>query len=162
MQSLDSVRQFVQALEAVQDDQAELFRRKRAALAQARSAELQALADPEAELIRRMQKLLSRRQEILHDAARDGSQASSITALVEALPGNDLETPDLRRRITRAKQRAEQFRRENLVHWIVAQRTHAHYTELIELIAHRGRRAPTYANGPARDPAGGALLDASA
>ena len=53
------------------------------------------------------------------------------------------------------------LQQESWVHWIISHRCYNHYTELLELIAHGGHRAPTYGD---RTPsaAGGALLDAAA
>jgi hypothetical protein len=157
---LDDIRQFLQVLEAIQDEQSTAFQAKRDALRTAKAPVLRALAEQEVDLTRRLQLQLARRQQILQKAAAAGLPAQSLESAVSAI--RDAESAPLRARIARARERSEVIRRENLTHWIVAQRAFHHYSELLELIAHRGQKSPTYAIGAARESAGGAILDASA
>ena len=157
---LDEIRQFLQVLEVIQDEQTTAFQAKRTALRTAKAPALRALAEQEADLTRRLQLQLACRQQILQKAAAAGLPAESLESVVAAASGSDSAV--LQGRIARARERSERIRRENLSHWIVAQRAFHHYTEMLDLIANRGRKAPTYGIGAPRESVGGAILDASA
>src|SRR3989304_3032331 len=71
-QLAEDIRQFLRGVEATQDDLAALYRRKRAALTQARPGELLQIADSETGLAKQLQAHLARRRQILRDASQAG------------------------------------------------------------------------------------------
>jgi hypothetical protein len=53
------------------------------------------------------------------------------------------------------------LRYENLIQWIISQRAYHHLSEMLELIAHCGKKSPTYSRHPDGRTVGGAVLDTS-
>jgi hypothetical protein len=153
------VKEFLQALEPTQDELIVFFGKKRTALRAAQQVELVRLVDSEAELAKQMQRHLGRRQQILQQARQSGLPSDSILTLVVAIGGDQRE--QLEQRIQRARTKSEKIRTESWIHWIVTQRALNHFSELLDLIAHCGRQAPTYSQGPSEETTGGAILDAS-
>lgn len=156
---LNEVKQFLSALEATQEEFAELFRRKRTALTQARADELLRLAESEAALAQRLQAALGHRQRILQGAGREGLPCKSLAELTPDIAGD--ESDQLQSRIERARRMSDRIRQESWIHWIIANRTCSHYTELLNLIANCGRKAPTYSQKSCEESRGGVILDAS-
>ena len=160
-QLAEDIRQFLRGVEATQDDLAALYRRKRAALTQARPGELLQIADSETGLAKQLQAHLARRRQILRDSAQAGLPGDSIQKVVASL-GEEARA-ELEPHVARARRTAGEVRRETWIHWIITQRALCHYQNLLELIAHCGRKSPTYSRRPGQEPSsGGAILDASA
>ena len=151
-----SIGDYVSRLEGVQSDLLALYRRKRVALAAADVTELQSLTAFESDGVERLKTLGSERQRLLVQAAQLGAANSSLSDVATAI-GSDGSLHD---RIAKCRRRAAELRREGWVHWVVAQRSITQTTALLELIAHRGDRPPTYDGGSSS--AGGTLLDTSA
>lgn len=156
---LDQVKEFLGELEATQTELLELYSQKRSALRKAQSAELLKIAHSEETLTKRLRSLVIHRQEILQLAARQGSTAKTLTEFVADTAGQ--EGAALSARIERSRRRSAELRFETGIHWITLIRAFHHHTELLELIAHHGRRAATYSRGPSQETAGGVILDAS-
>jgi len=160
-QLVDDVRQFLRGVEAVQDELATLYQRKRIALTEARASELLSIAESESRLAKQMQGHLARRRQILENSAGQGLPGDSIQNLLKALGGS--ARTELEPAVNRLRGAAAATRRENWIHWIVAQRAMNHHNELLELIASCGRKSPTYSRSPGQNASGGgAILDASA
>jgi len=158
-QLLDEIQQFLQELEPTQDEFLTLFGQKRIAVTRADTDAMLRLADSEAKLTEQMRLHLDRRRRILQQANQKGLPSDSIQALVGEL-GDSSQEP-LKQGIERSLAKSESIRRESWVHWIVAQRGLNHCTELLDLIAYCGAKAPTYSRGPDQQTSGGAILDAS-
>jgi hypothetical protein len=150
-----SISDYVSRLEAVQSELFALYRRKRTALATADVGVLQSLLEPEADLAKRLTTLRNERQQSLARAGQFGAPHGSLAELVTALGGDE----ELQSRIARCRSRSTELRREGWVHWVVAQRSIAQTSSLLDLIAHRGDRPPTYDGATTT---GGTLLDTSA
>lgn len=150
-----SLSDYVSRLEAVQSELFALSRRKRTALATADVAVLQSLLAPETDLAKRLTTLRNERSQLLVRAGQYRAPNASLAELGIAC-GSDQE---LQSRMARCRSRAAELRREGWVHWVVAQRSIAQTSSLLELIAHRGDRPPTYDNATTN---GGTLLDTSA
>src|SRR5262249_54128119 len=110
-------------------------------------------------LIERLQRCHEQRQQLLARASRQGLPSDSIRTLVTAAPGIDRQ--QLAHRVAEATQQTRLLHQQNLANWVVAQRTLIHLSQLLEIIATRGRMRPTYEKG---DVAGdqGALVDQAA
>ena len=147
---------YVSRVEAVQAELLSIHRRKRAALATADADVLRQLEAPERQAAERLKALVAERKQMLAQAGQFGMPSGSLAEIAAAV-GCDAS---LLGRIAACKRRAGTLRREGWVHWVVAKRSLAQTAALLDLIAHRGDRPPTY-DKPAAT-AGGALLDASA
>src|SRR5579871_1096000 len=145
-QLLEETRQFLAALEVVQAELLELYAVKRVALTQADCKQLIQLSAQESEKAQRLQSLLSQRNRLLERARSSGVPADSISHLSGMIAGNEREA--LQARFERAQQTIVRLRHESWVHWIISHRCYNHYSEILELIAHCGQKAPTYSNRP--------------
>ena len=156
---LEQVTQFLQLLEPAQDEMLRLFNQKRSAVKLARTDEMLQLAQRESELTFELKQHLERRKRILALASNAGLPSDSIHSLVVAIGGQQRE--QLEQRIENSRSKSEAIRRHSWIHWIISQRAFSHFSELLDLIAYRGEKAPTYSQVPGMDTSGGAILDAS-
>jgi hypothetical protein len=144
-----------------------LFTAKREALDRRLSAELIRLSIREGELTESLQELVKKRTELLIKARGAGFAVESLLELAGVIGRTVGDSRVLRaielieNRIIQSQLRTTKLQQESWVHWIISHRCYNHYTELIELIAHGGHRAPTYGE-KTPSSTGGALLDAAA
>ena len=157
---LNRVKQFLKALETLQEATLGLFEQKRRAVTAADHDDMLRLADVEAELSQRMKAALGARREILLEARKSGHAADSIRELVTSIAGDERDALGVR--IEASRQRSERIRRESWVQWVISQRANTYYNELLELIAYSGKKAPVYSDRPGAPMGGGTILDASA
>lgn len=150
---------FLTELEQAQGELRDLFAAKSLALQRIQGEELVRISEGELELGKRLQALLARRNRLLDAAGKQGIAATSLMTLTGAI-GIEIREP-LLQRIRLAEQRSAELRHESWIHWIISHRCYNHYTELLELIAHGGKKAPTYSQANQTTGAGGAVLDAS-
>ena len=164
---LHELAQFLTELEQTQQDLLTLFAAKREALDRRLSAELVRLSAREGELTARLQELVKERTHLLIKARGAGFAVDSLLELAGVIGRTVGDSRVLRaielieNRIIQSQQRTTKLQQESWVHWIISHRCYNHYTELLELIAHGGHRAPTYGD-KTPSAAGGALLDAAA
>jgi hypothetical protein len=156
---LPKVRQFLSGLEQVQTELLGLLNEKRTALTRADQRDLERITAAEGLALQRFQNLLGQRQRFLELVRRHGLPADSIGALVAVLEGG--ERADVDQQLARTRALAAQLRHETWVHWVISHRCYCHYSELMDLIAHRGERPPTYSDAPGIRTTGGAILDAA-
>ena len=164
---LHELSQFLTELEQTQQDLLTLFTAKREALDRRLSEELLRLSIREGELTGKLQELVKERTDLLIKARDAGFAVESLLELAGVI-GRTVGDSRVRRaieliekRIRVSQRRTTKLQQESWVHWIISHRCYNHYTELIELIAHGGHRAPTYGD-KTPSAAGGALLDAAA
>lgn len=159
---LHELARFLQALEEAQEELLALFTAKRRALDQFQSEELVRLSQQEEQSAARLQGLVRARLELLNRARGAGFVVESLLELAGAIGKTVGEARVLAAirlltsRIIACQERTARLQHESWIHWIISHRCYNHYTELLELIAHGGHRAPTYGQQAA---AGGALLD---
>lgn len=159
---LSELARFLQALETAQESLLALFAVKRRALDRFESQELIRLSQEEEQLTARLQALVTARLELLNRARSAGFVVVSLLELAGAIGKTVGEARVLgaiellTNRIILCQQRSARLQHESWIHWIISHRCYNHYTELLELIAHGGHRAPTYGKPGAT---GGALLD---
>ena len=164
---LHELSQFLTELEQTQQNLLTLFTAKREALDRRRSDELLNLSSQERELTGRLQELVKERTKLLNKARDAGFVVASLLELAGVIGRTVGDSRVLRAielieyRIIQSQQRTVTLQQESWVHWIISHRCYNHYTELLELIAHGGHRAPTYGD-KTPSAAGGALLDAAA
>ncbi len=160
-QLVEDIRRFLRGTLALQDEMSVLYRRKRIAMTEARAAELLQIADTETRLAKQLQVKLAERRQLLRESAEAGYPGNTVQEVVSAL-GGEIRA-ELEPQVTRARQVADDVRRETWIHWIIAQRTLGHYRDLLDLVAQCGRTSPTYSRRPGQEiSGGGAILDASA
>ena len=159
-QLLPEIEQFLASLESTQKKMLALCEEKTVLLRQGKMKEIVELSNREAILTREMQLLLTTRQRLIDIACSLGDPVVSIEEIV--LQIDDDSAHRLLQRIQLSKERSHIIRRESWVHWIIAQKSCQHYSELIDIIAHCGKQAPSYAEGILEDRSGSPLLDTTA
>lgn len=150
---------FLTDLEQAQGELRDVFAAKSMALRQFQGDVLVRISEGELELGKRLQVILGRRNRLLEAAAKQGIAAPSLATLAGAI-GTEARDP-LLKRIHAAEQQSALLRHQSWIHWIISHRCYNHYSELLELIAHGGKKAPTYSPRQQTAGAGGAVLDAS-
>jgi hypothetical protein len=162
--SADLAHEIEHVLSATQQTQEELakhYQLKRAAIRRADGAELARLTASEEKLVARLKSHIHRRHEILQRTKAAGINADSLGAVVRTF--EPTLQANLLTLLERTRRTAEANRRESWVVWIVSKQSLRLFSELRELIANGGKRAPVYsARNEGETSFGGALLDASA
>ncbi len=158
---LQDIESFLTELDRVQDGLIALFAIKSRALHDFQAETLVRVAAQEALLARELTTLLERRRALLERARAAGLPDESLQSVAGAIGTGDQAR--VLERIGQAKGRSTRLRHESWTHWIISHRCYNHYTELLDLIAYHGKRAPTYAGRfqAAGGATGGAVLDAS-
>ena len=152
----DELAALLSDLLAGQDELLAILSKKLQLLAAANVKGLSASGPQEQRWIDGVQDCLRRRQELLARAAREGLPAKNIKAMAERLPSTEGQA--LRQRVDLVRRRSRLLQQQNLVNWVVVQRTLLHLAQLLEIIATGGRLQPTY--GERRlIAAGGAMVD---
>ncbi|WP_310820512.1 flagellar export chaperone FlgN [Stratiformator vulcanicus] len=158
----EAIDGFLDRIESRQSDFFTHYEEKDAALKASDAKRLLAFAAHEEQLCHELRASALERNQILQAARGGRLPTDSLKDLCESLtdaPANELR----RQRIERVGTNAARLRQKTWSHWVVAQRSYAQYSALIDLIAHRGRQAPTYSAGEGEDGRSeGSLMDASA
>ncbi|HXY33752.1 MAG TPA: hypothetical protein VEI07_05955 [Planctomycetaceae bacterium] len=139
------------------------YRDKRGAIRQANGPEIARLTKIEESLVADLQAHLRRREQILQRARQRGLPGDSLASVVRTFDESIRE--ELLTRIEQTQRTAEANRRESWILWIVCKQSLRFFSDVVELIANGGRRAPVYLANPGAVAAlstGGALLDAKA
>jgi hypothetical protein len=151
------------AIEETQAALAGVYRDKRAAIRHANGPGLDQLTTIEETLVADLQVHLRRREQILQQARQMGLPADSLSSVVRTLDEPLRER--LIAQIEETRRVADANRRESWILWIVCKQSLRFFSDVIELIANGGRRAPIYLARPgavAELSTGGSLLDAQA
>ena len=151
------------AIDETQAALAGVYRDKRAAIRQANGPGLDRLTTIEETLVADLQVHLRRREQILQQARQLGLPADSLSSVVRTLDEPLRER--LIAQIEETRRVADANRRESWILWIVCKQSLRFFTDVLELIANGGRRAPIYLARPgavAELSTGGSLLDAQA
>lgn len=119
------------------------------------SADLAAVIAAEATVAEELETLRRERDRWL--ASRP--LAAEVHSLGEAAVAAGAEA-ELIERIEAARAQAAAIQQKNWAHWVLAQRSAAHFEELLGLIARKGQTAATY--GEELPGSGGGILDAAA
>ena len=143
-------------LSQVQEALLKLLTRKRELLVAADSAGLAAIAPDEARLNDALQHCVDRRQQLLDNAAKEGTTAANLRSLAGKLPKSQRQRFDDDLRAAHARSRL--LRHHSLTNWVLIQRTLLHLSQLLEIIATGGRLQPTYGEGGSAQT-GGVLVD---
>ncbi len=133
---------FLSDLSSVQDASLELLTRKRKLLVASDREGLLALGSEEEQLIQRLQGCLTRREELLRQAAGQGLPSESIRSLAGTLP--KAQRAPLTAEIQKVTSQARLLQHHSLTNWVLVQRTLIHLSQMLEIIATGGRLKPTY------------------
>lgn len=152
------LEQFAAAILAAQQHLLDLLRRKRNALAASDLPAVETFQLAETQAAERLQALLAWRTKLLAKARESGIAVTTLTDLARRIGGSDavlslLET---------SRRTALELQRESWVHWILTNRCAQSCRDVLDRIAHGGKRAPTYHPDDTTAGVGGTLLNASA
>ena len=137
-----------------QDRLQALLKTKEDALAAGRVEEIGLLVNDEAKVAATLQSLRQQRDLWLagvpvgpnvHSLGEAAAAIGAAPAVVEAIEA--------------ARKQAAAIQQQNWAHWVLAQRSAAHFEEMLTLIARRGETPATYGD---ETPGGGGILDAAA
>jgi len=147
---------FLSDLSSVQDASLDLLTCKRKLLVASDREGLLALGAEEEQLIERLQGCLTRREDLLRQAAGQGLPSESIRSLAGALPKP--QRAPLTAEIQKVTSQARLLQHHSLTNWVLVQRTLIHLSQMLEIIATGGHLKPTYGKDPV-DSTRGTLLN---
>ncbi|MAT16756.1 MAG: hypothetical protein CMJ46_15975 [Planctomyces sp.] len=156
----EKIRSYLVELVNAQTELMNLFREGGVALYGDNPHQIQQFVQQKTELVQKMSLKLQQREGLLKRAQAAGYKALSLQEVVAQLPVE--ETEELRQLIDLSTRLTLHLRQESWKQWVFLQRSHQHHAEVLELIAHRGQKSPTYHEKSPREATGGAILDASA
>ena len=142
-----------------QKDSASLLERKRELLSKNDLAGIGELSKDEYAAAESLKQCLGNRDKLLQYAAAEGLPSQSIEMLAKAVvPYSDDGFFALLRSV---QYQTQLLRQHNITNWVVTQRGMLHATQMLEIIATRGRVKTTYTRDHQRNPGttGGALVD---
>lgn len=158
---LVELERFAAALIEAQQALLEILRRKRKALASSDLAALAALESPETAAAQKLQTLVAWRARILDIAQRAGKKFENLSDLAQSLTGP--QKAKVVAALEAARALAAELQQESWIHWVITNRCCNFYGEVLELIAHGGKKPPTYQSSNTDwVQRGGAVLNASA
>jgi hypothetical protein len=153
------LERFAAALIETQRELLDILRRKRTALSASDLDALEALRMPESDAAQRLQSLVAWRTKLLEASRLAGKTHNTLIDLAQSL--RDGRTPELVSALQSARTLATELQRESWVHWVITNRCCHFYGQLLELIAHGGKKPPTYQSSD-WVRRGGVVLNASA
>lgn len=156
----DELAALLNNLSAAQSELLEVLTLKRELLVAADLPGLEALEPRERDLAQRLQACHQQRAELLKHAAAEGLPGDSIRSLSGRLPAASRQA--LSARMDEAASRMRLLRHQGLTNWVLVQRKLLHLSQLLEIIATKGRPRPTYGRGAAIGGASGAFVDQAA
>lgn len=152
------LEQFAATVLAAQQHLLSLLQRKRIALAASDLSAVESFQLAESQAAERLQALLAWRTKLLAKARESGIAAATLTELAGQIGSSNaawnlLET---------SRRTALELQRESWVHWILTNRCAQACRDVLDRIAHGGKRAPTYDPVAPTAGVGGTLLNATA
>ena len=141
----NEIASLLNELTDVQSNLLALLAEKQQALIAGDFDALDAMADREQEISARLQGCLDVRQGLLSQAAQEGKPADSIRSLAVSL--DETSGSQLQQNVDGVAADASLLRHQSLTQWVVVQRSLIHLSQMLELIATKGRMRPTYGKG---------------
>ena len=150
---------FLLELSVVQEDTLSMLVRKGEMLSKGDSRGLEKLAKEENDAMNRLQACLDKREKMLQIAKAEGLPDDSIESLAiridKDIPGKPLEE-----KCRNTKHKARLLQHQSLTNWVMTQRTLIHLSQMLEIIATKGRPTSTYNSKRIMNKStGGALVD---
>lgn len=150
------ISELLTELSATQTALLSVLERKRELLVRVDREGLAALEPEERSLADRLAACQRRRRAMLAAAGRLGLPGGNLRLLADAMP--DGPRRSLRPRLREAQAQARILQHQCLANWVLVQRTLLHLSQMIEIVATGGQKAPTYEKtGPSKT--GGVLMD---
>ena len=153
---------FLTATLQAQQEAVALLERKREMFAKNDLTAVGELSKDEQAASERLQHCLLEREKLLQYATAEGLPAQSIEILAKAVvPYSDDEFFALLRSV---RFETQKLRQNNIANWCITQRGMLHTSQMLEIIATRGRMRSTYTRSHQRNigPTGGSLVDRKA
>lgn len=150
---------FLEGVLQAQKDVVELLERKRELFTKNDPAAIGEIAREEQAATDRLKQCLAEREKLLQYATAEGLPSKTIEILAKAtVPYTDGEFFDLLRSVQRQTQL---LRQHNITNWVLTQRGLLHSSQMLEIIATRGRMQSTYTRQSRRNigTTGGSLVD---
>ena len=153
------IANFLLELSVVQEDTLSMLVRKGEMLSKGDAPGLERMAKEERDAMTRLQSCLDRREKLLQIARAEGLPDDSIESLSIRIDKEIPEKP-LTDKCRDTKHKAKLLQHQSLTNWVLTQRTLIHLSQMLEIIATKGRPTATYNNKRVRNKAsGGALVD---
>jgi flagellar biosynthesis/type III secretory pathway chaperone len=156
----DELSALLNNLSGAQSELLEVLARKRELLVASDLNGLEALEPREQHLSERLQACHQQRSQLLKRAASEGLPSDSLRSLAGSVPASS--RPEFAGRVDEAASRSRMLRHQGLTNWVLVQRKLLHLSQLLEIIATKGRGRPTYGKGAAATSASGAFVDQAA
>jgi len=134
--------ELLQELSNVQQELLDVLGEKREKMLHFDTEEITAIQSREEQLGQRLKDCHRRRQALLDRAGEHGLPADSIRQLASVV--SDSGRGGIGKRIDEASARMRLLQHQSLTNWVLIQRTLLHLSQLVEIIATRGRLKPTY------------------
>ena len=156
------IANFLEETLQAQKDCAALLESKRELFAKNDLTAIGELSNDEYAAAERLKKCLAEREKLLQYAAAEGLPCQSIETLAKTVvPYSDDEFFALLRSV---QYESQLLRQRNMANWVVTQRGMLHASQMLEIIATRGRMNSTYTRNQQRNRSttGGSLVDKKA
>jgi hypothetical protein len=158
---INEIEQLLVEIISIQQELAEIYRAKRAAIRKAIAADIDRLTQREERLVADLKARLRHRHQILQRVNPMVGPSDTLRKLVESFAEPDRSR--LLAQMDEIRRLVEGNRRESWVLWIVSKQSLRLFRDMLDLIANGGRKAPVYFAGLGNEVSlGGAILDASA
>lgn len=155
----DELTELLDDLLETQQEMLKLLDSKRKAMTKRDLDEIQKLQPQEEELCQRLLDCQQRRSDMLEVAQKAQIPVSNLSKLSQSvLPQTQQGIPN---KVKEANNRSIQLKHQSLTNWIIAQRNLLHVSQLLEIIANGGNKAPTY-GGSGESAPNGFVLDQEA
>lgn len=154
---------FLTELSSVQHRTLELLQRKGEMLGKSDVEGLARIAEEERTAIDDLQRCLDWRERLLEAAKSEGLPSDSIESLGARLSKEQPEeigASKLSERIKHSSYQSRLLKHQGLTNWVVTQKTLIHLSQILEMIATKGRTRATYTREQANTSGG--LVDRSA
>lgn len=150
---------FLESISRSQKETIALLERKHERFKTNDLAAIAEMAKEEQAATERMKQCLTEREKLLQYAAAEGLPAQTIELLARAVvPYTDEEFFAL---LDTVKRQTQLLRQHNITNWVLTQRGMLHNSQMLEIIATRGRMQSTYTRQRQRHigSTGGSLVD---
>ena len=134
------IYQFLSQLSDVQERALAVLSRKQELLVKPEHDALAAIAVEEQEVLAQLTQCLAQREEILATARQQGHAAESIQSLCRILPVRS----ECRHMVEESVRRSRLIQSQSLANWVVTQKSIIHLSQILDIIATRGKGRPTY------------------
>jgi len=154
--------QYLRELTAVQKNVLDVLQRNQQLLTVADSKGMELLETEEQDTILQLQQCLARREKMLQYAKAENLPAESLEMLGKHVVTN--QDSEYHKLFETAKHQTRHLHLCGMTNWIITQRSLIHCSQMLEIIATKGRNRPTYTKTHHRNIGitGGSIMDKKA